>query len=78
MKNENHRNYRFWALFAASFIRTFYNSIYGLALPNYYIYTKSVSSSLVGAISSIAAITYIFGPLLGRLILNVKRTTFDN
>ena len=68
MNNKNVRNYRFWVLYSVSFVRTFFYAIYGLALPNYLIYDKAVTSSFVGTISSIAAILYVGGPLIGRAI----------
>ena len=71
------RNYRFWPMFAMSFIKTFFYAIYGLALPNYLIYDKQLGSELVGTIGSITAITYIAGPFCARYVTNyfgIKKT----
>jgi len=71
------RNYRFWPMFMMAFIKTFFYAIYSLALPNYLIYDKGLSSDLVGTIGSIAAITYIAGPFCARYVTNylgIKKT----
>jgi len=60
-----------------SFLRTFFFSIYSIALPNYLIFEKQFSSSLVGTVGSIFAIAYIFGPFFGRKVtdkLDIKKT----
>jgi len=60
-----------------SFLKTFFFSIYSIALPNFLIFEKQFSSSLVGAVGSVSAIAYIFGPYFGRKItdkLGIKKT----
>ncbi|QEE16099.2 MFS transporter [Promethearchaeum syntrophicum] len=71
------RDYRFWPMFVMSFVRTFFYAIFSLALPNYLIYDKNLSSDLVGTIGSISAITYIAGPFCARYVTNyfgIKKT----
>lgn len=75
--NSEFRSYRFFPLFAMSFLRTFFYSIYSLALPNILIFEYEFSSNLVGTISSVGAIAYIMGPFFGRKItekLGIKKT----
>jgi len=75
--NSEFRSYRFFPLFAMSFLRTFFYSIYSLALPNILIFEYEFSSNLVGIISSVGAIAYIMGPFFGRKItekLGIKKT----
>ncbi|MHA1520577.1 MAG: MFS transporter [Promethearchaeota archaeon] len=69
-QSQNRRLFRFWPIFAMSFLRTFFFSLYSLALPNYLIYEKNITPGLVGLISSISAIAYIIGPLVGRKLTN--------
>ncbi|MHA1746277.1 MAG: MFS transporter [Promethearchaeota archaeon] len=72
-----HRAYRFWPVYAMSFLRTFFFAIYSIALPNYLIFEKQFSSSLVGAVGSVSAIAYIFGPYFGRKVtdkIGIKQT----
>ena len=60
-----------------SFLRTFFFSIYSIALPNFLIFDKELSSSLVGTVGSISAIAYIFGPFFGRKLtdkIGIKKT----
>ena len=71
------RNYRFWPMFMMAFTKSFFYAIYSLALPNYLIYDKGLSSDLVGTIGSITAITYIAGPFFARYVTNnlgIKKT----
>ena len=68
MKAKPNPSYTTWPLFTVAFIKTFANAIYSLALPNYLIYVKEMSPSLVGTISSATAIAYIFGPIFGNKI----------
>ncbi len=75
MTTQNPRNYRFWSLFVASFVRTFFAAIYGLALPNNYVFGEGVSAGFVGLISSIPAITYVSGPFLGRYITRKTKSS---
>lgn len=73
----SHRKFRFWPVFAMSFLRTFFFSLYSLALPNYLIYEREISPSLVGLISSMSSIAYIIGPWFGRKIterIGIKNT----
>jgi MFS family permease len=72
-----HRAYRFWPVYAMSLLKTFFFSIYSIALPNYLIFEKQFSSSLVGAVGSVSAVAYILGPYFGRKItdkLGIKKT----
>ncbi len=75
MNKKNIRKYRFAPLFLAAFIRTFFAAIYGLALPNNYVFGDDVSAGFVGLISFIPAITYIAGPFLGRYITNKTKSS---
>ncbi|MHA1110962.1 MAG: MFS transporter [Promethearchaeota archaeon] len=75
MTTQNPRKYRFAPLFIASFVRTFFAAIYGLALPNNYVFGEGVSAGFVGLISSIPAITYVAGPFLGRYITNKTKSS---
>ncbi|MHA1585252.1 MAG: MFS transporter [Promethearchaeota archaeon] len=71
------RSYRFWPLFAMSFLRTFFFALYSLALPNYLIYIHHLSSGLVGTVSSVSSIAYIIGPFIGRKVtkkLGIRNT----
>ena len=62
------RNYRFYPVYLQVIFRSFGNTIYGLALPNYLIFHEHMQASLVGVIYAIFAVTYIFGPLIARPI----------
>lgn len=62
------QNYRTWPVFTLSFIRLFYVSIFERSLQNYLYFTRDISESILGFISSVGAIAYIFAPLLGRVI----------
>ena len=71
------RSYRFYPMYLMAFFRTYFYAIYGLALPNYLIFDKDWSPSLVGTVSSITAITYILGPFISQYttkLLGLKRT----
>ena len=70
LQHRSNRLFRFWPIFAMCFFRTFFFSIYSLALPNYLIYEKEITPGLVGLISSISSIAYIVGPLVGRKLTN--------
>ncbi len=70
LQQPGNRSFRFWPIFSMSFLRTFFFSIYSLALPNYLIYEKDITPSLVGLIGSISAIANIVGPLVGRKLTN--------
>ena len=75
--NEEFRSYRFFPLFAMCFLRTFFYSIYSLALPNILIFEYNFSSRLVGTISSVGSIAYIMGPFFGRKVtekFGIKKT----
>lgn len=63
---QSSRNFRFWPIFALCFLRTFFFSLYSLALPNYLIFAGNVPARTVGLISSMSSIAYIFGPIFGR------------
>lgn len=69
-KNKYVRKFKFWPVFIMSFLRTFFFSLYSLALPNYLIYEKDIIPSIIGLISSISSIAYIIGPLVGRKLTN--------
>ncbi len=58
------RPYRFWAVYAAAFARTFSYAIYGVALPNYLIYFQHVPQEVLGLIISANPLAFILGPLL--------------
>jgi Na+/melibiose symporter-like transporter len=75
MNPQNQRYYRFWPLFVASFVRTFYGAIYGLAVPNNYVFGEGVSAGFVGLISFIPAITYIAGPFFGKYITTKTKSS---
>lgn len=71
------RSYRFFPLFALCFLRTFFYSIFSLALPNILIFEKNFSAGLVGTISSVGAMAYIIGPFFGRKVtekIGIKKT----
>jgi len=75
--DSNFRSYRFLPLFAMCFLRTFFYSIYSLALPNILIFEYDFTPRLVGTISSVGAIAYIMGPFFGRKVtekLGIKKT----
>ncbi|UYP44718.1 hypothetical protein NEF87_001003 [Candidatus Lokiarchaeum ossiferum] len=65
------KSYKTWPLFTISFVKTFANAIYSLALSNYLIYEKGMASSLVGTISSATAIAYIIGPFFGNKMKDI-------
>ncbi len=58
------RPYRFWAVYAAAFARTFSYAIYGVALLNYLIYFQHVPQEIMGLIISANPLAFILGPLL--------------
>ena len=59
---------RAWPLFALSFIRLFFLSIFERALQNYLYFNVGITESILGNISSAGAIAYIFAPLIGQQI----------
>ncbi|MHA1729778.1 MAG: MFS transporter [Promethearchaeota archaeon] len=62
------KNIKTWPIFAIAFIKTFYISLFGLALKNYLIFDRDISPFLVGTISSAQPIAYIFAPFIGAFI----------
>lgn len=77
VQTSKHRLYRFWPVYAMSFLRTFFFSIYSIALPNYLIFDQNLASSLVGTVGASFSIAYILGPFFGRKvtdILGIKKT----
>ncbi len=58
------RPYRFWAVYAAAFARTFSYAIYGVALLNFLIYFQHVPQEIIGVIISANPLAFILGPLL--------------
>ena len=75
-QNLQQNTIRAWPLFALSFIRVFYASIFDRALLNYLYFNIGISESILGNISSASAIAYIFAPLLGQHI--TKKTGIRN
>jgi MFS family permease len=59
---------RAWPIFLLSFIRLFYVSIFERAIQNHLYFVIDISESILGIISSIGAIAYIFAPLIGQII----------
>lgn len=74
--NHPQNSIRAWPLFAISFIRLFYVSIFERALQNYLYFNIGISESTLGSISSAGAIAYIFAPLIGQQI--TKKTGIRN
>lgn len=66
--NLQQHSIRAWPLFALSFFRVFYASIFDRALLNYLYFNIGISESILGNISSASAIAYIFAPLIGQQI----------
>jgi MFS family permease len=62
------RNYRFYPIYLQVILRSFGNTTYGLALPNYLIFHEHFNPGLVGVIYAIFAAAYIFGPIVARPI----------
>jgi len=65
---DNLISYRAWPIFMISFCRLFFISIFERAFQNYIFSYKNVSVSMLGIISSVPLIAYIFAPILGHLI----------
>jgi MFS family permease len=72
---QNLRPFRFWPVYFIVFFKAFYVSLYDIALPNYLIFERNISPSLVGIIMSVYPVAYIFAPLFGNYVtkkLNVR------
>jgi len=67
-RSDNLYSYRAWPIFMISFCRLFFISIFERAFQNYIYYDKNVSEGMLGLISSVPLIAYIFGPILGHFI----------
>ena len=65
VENEYIRSYRTWPLYLLAFWKPLYQSLFGLALPNYLIYETNMEPELIGVISSSTALVYIISPFLG-------------
>ena len=52
--SSNSRLYRFWPVYAMSFLKTFFFAIFSIALPNYLIFDQQFSSALVGTVGSVS------------------------
>ncbi|MFX1313537.1 MAG: MFS transporter [Promethearchaeota archaeon] len=62
------QSYHVWPIFMLSFVRLFYVSIFDRALLNYLYFVIDIPASILGFISSVGAVSYIFGPILGQVI----------
>jgi MFS family permease len=68
VKKANMRPYRTWPVYVLAFLKPLYQSLFGLALPNYLIYETTMEPELIGVISSSTALVYILSPFLGLFI----------
>ncbi len=64
----NHISYKSWSLNSLAFLRTLYQALFGLALPNYLIYQQILSEELIGIIIGTASLCYIVTPFLGQYL----------
>ncbi|WP_457556801.1 MFS transporter [Candidatus Harpocratesius sp.] len=60
--------YKDWPIYLLAFIKTFYQSLFSLALPNYLIYNDLMSADLIGVVLSMTALFYIVTPFIGQVI----------
>ncbi len=59
---------RTWPIFMLAFVRMFYVSIFERALSNYLYFVIDINESTLGFISSVGALAYMFGPIVGQII----------
>ncbi|MHA1795131.1 MAG: MFS transporter [Promethearchaeota archaeon] len=60
--------YRTWPVYFLAFMKTFYQSLFSLALPNYLIYNDIMDPDMVGVVLSMTALFYIVTPFIGQLV----------
>ncbi|MHA1610484.1 MAG: MFS transporter [Promethearchaeota archaeon] len=68
--------YKTWPVYMLAFLKTLYQSIYGLALPNFLIYNDVMDADMIGVVTSMAALAYIVTPFIGQMVS--KRTGYKN
>ncbi|MHA1777529.1 MAG: hypothetical protein ACTSWC_12200, partial [Promethearchaeota archaeon] len=56
--------YRTWPVYFLAFMKTFYQSLFSLALPNYLIYNDIMDPDMVGVVLSMTALFYIVTPFI--------------
>lgn len=60
--------YRTWPVYTIAFMKTFYQSLFSLALPNYLIYNDIMDPDMLGVVMSMTALFYIVTPFIGQLV----------
>ncbi|MFX1574989.1 MAG: MFS transporter [Promethearchaeota archaeon] len=62
------QSYHTWPIYMLAFVRLFYVSIFERSLQNYLYFVVDIRESILGFISSVGSIAYIFAPVLGQKI----------
>ena len=68
--------YKTWPVYLLAFLKTLYQSIYGLALPNFLIYNDIMDADMIGVVTSMGALAYIVTPFIGQLV--AKKIGYKN
>lgn len=60
--------YKTWPVYTLAFLKTLYQSLFGLALPNYLIYNEIMDADLIGVVTSMTSLAYIITPFIGQIL----------
>ncbi len=60
--------YKTTPVYLLAFLKTLYQAIYGLALPNFLIYNDVMDADMIGVVTSMGALAYIVTPFIGQLV----------